>query len=165
MKVTNEYFRDRARRRALVRELESWRGTRFFPNLCKKGVGVDCVQFAAQVLIDVGALAPFHFPKYAWRSGGPDMLVLLRSCINSHPELVPIWPGPGDAAGWPELLPGDVFAFSTGVANHHLGIYAGDNTLYHVLARRGVCQANVTDPTIRGLTVGIWRPVEIGVPL
>lgn len=158
------YFCDEARQKALLVELNSWTGTRFFPNMCKKGIGVDCIQFVSQVLINTGAMQPFDFPRYAWRSGGAAMLALLRRGVNERHELFPIWTGPGSATGWPPLLPGDGFICSNGVANHHASIYAGDNTVWHVLMNRGVCQANVTDPGFVSLVQNIYRPSTLPKP-
>ena len=157
------FFASEARQIALRCELDSWRGTRFFPNFGKKGIGVDCVQFVALVLVNLGAITAFHLPPYSWRSGGAAMRDRLLEAVNERPELLPIWDC--SHTGWPELLPGDVFAFSNGISNHHLGIYAGDNILWHILARRGVCLANVTDPTIRSLTIAIWRPIGAITPV
>jgi hypothetical protein len=145
--------------RALREELESWKGTRFWPacgSRAKKGVGADCVSFAERVLVNLGAIQPIKWPPYVIAGGGLKMFDTLVDAIATVPNIQRVW----ISGELPLLLPGDIFLRSVGDDYHHLAIYAGDKTLWHCRPKRGVCTANVDDTHARKDLKAIYRVYE-----
>jgi hypothetical protein len=150
----DSFFASEGNAGALLFELRSWLGTRFFPQAAPavKGVRADCVSFVEAALVNVGAIKPIKWPAYVTRTGGDKMRLLLLSTLNSIPELANV--GTDVSAS----LFGDILVCSSGKALHHLAINGGANTIWHATEDGGgVCQANLTDPVIANHLIAIYR--------
>lgn len=148
------------RQQALLAEIAGWEGTRFWPGCgakAKKGVGADCVSFVERVLVNTGAIQPVDWPRYVAVGGGERSLVLIVRTIDQIPNVRKIWK-PG--AEWPELLPGDFLLRSYGDDHYHLALYGGDQTLWNMRVRRGVCRANLHDKFALKKVRAIYRVYE-----
>lgn len=112
---------------ALRRELASWQGTPFFPRTARKGVGVDCIQFAIAVLQGVGVVGPVEWPRYSVKGGGPELVELIRTRILDETPLreVDLLP----------LMPGDVLLASSPL---HLAIVGAEGEVWQALHPLGV---------------------------
>jgi hypothetical protein len=153
------FFEAECRQIELRNELALWKGTRFWRHAAgqaKRGVGADCVSFVAGVMINVRAMGPIDWPTYVTFGGGHEMLERLVDTLGCIPGLWPVWERIGDK---PELMAGDILLRSIGNDFHHLAVYAGDNTVWHIL-RHGVCTANAQDPFINNHLHSIWRFLE-----
>ncbi len=147
--ATAPFFAAPETQEALRSELRSWQGTRFWSKSAgkaKKGVGADCVSFVEAVLVNMGAIKPIEWPQYLIRGGGPAMRDLMLQVLDDIPEIGRIW-WPETGVNWQtvELLPGDVLVRSVRDDAHHMAIYQGDKTVWHALARYGVCTNSVSD--------------------
>lgn len=161
------FFGTEERQRALLAELESWKGTRFWPRAggrAKKGVGADCVSFVQNVLVNTGAIQAIGWPKYVISNGGWEMFDLLTETLAAIPTMEIVWrsfPDGEHNAARPELIPGDVFLVSQGANRHHLGIFGGDQTLWHCTWElRGVGTGNIHDPLVKDHTKAIYRVMD-----
>lgn len=156
------YFQNGEAQSRLLAELESWKGTRFWPRAgsrAKRGVGADCVSFVERVLVSCGAIAPIAWPKYVISNGGLEMFDLLVETLAGIRNLEIIWRWHN--AGRPELIAGDFFLVSYGPNQHHLAMYAGDQTLWHCTHElRGVGTGNINDPLVKEHTKAIYRVYE-----
>lgn len=140
------FFHSTERQKCLLLEISEWKGTRFWAacgERAKKGVGADCVTFVERVLVNLGAIQPVEWPKYVSAGGGAEMRELLIQAIGGVPEIEAIW-RPSDG-GQPILEIGDFILRSIGNDYHHLAIYAGNKTFWHMRDRRGLCTANLYD--------------------
>lgn len=156
----NWYFDTETKQKALLAELESWRGTRFWEQTAgraKKGVAADCVSFCERVYVALGAMDPFQWPRYVTHHGGPAMFELVVASVAKVPGLTVVWTPAAMVQASGILMPGDLVVASSGKALHHLAIYAGDNTLWHCVAGEGVSQGNIHDPIIRNHTKVVLR--------
>lgn len=156
MAKERHFFSTRPRVAALIRELESWRGTRFFRRAAPaiKGVRADCVSFAEAVMVNLGAIKPIDWPAYVTHYGGEPMLALLLKTLDAIPQLKQLAPST-------LAIPGDLLACSAGKNLHHLAIYAGMNTLWHAMEKEGgISTANIHDPLFRKHLVAIYRAYE-----
>ena len=143
------------RQRALLLELETWKGTRFFRRSAPavKGVRADCVSFVEAVLVNLGAISPIAWPDYVTHYGGEAMLELMIKTLDAIPEL--------KAATPDKLLPGDLLACSAGKNLHHLALFSGGNVIWHAWEQGGgVCTANSHDPLFRKNLVAVYRAYE-----
>lgn len=133
------YFLSAKTQEQLFEELESWRGTKFAENQCVKGAGVDCVRFAAAVLVRLGAINRFDWPRYALRGAGKlGEETILRTIRQNIPNLIEC----DDP-----VMPGDVVLLrNSGVT--HVGLLGRHPEVWHALVRKGVTDANLKDPVI-----------------
>jgi cell wall-associated NlpC family hydrolase len=148
------FFDDDANFDRLLGELESWKHTPFVARACIKGSGVDCVQFAHQVLLNVGAISPAVFPQsYTIRGGGESMLAILEQAVATVPELERTW-----RYGYSrphQITRGNLLLLSTGRALHHFAIVAKPPLVWHCLTKVGC--ASLADPSIGNHIFGVWR--------
>jgi cell wall-associated NlpC family hydrolase len=154
------YFDNPQRQAALLAELESWRGTRFWEQTsgrARKGVCADCVSFCERVYVALGAMEPIRWPRYVTHHGGAAMLTLVLESVAKIPRLAVIWTPETGIELANVLMPGDLVVASSGRALHHMAIYSGGNTLWHCVAGEGVCQGNIHDPIIRKHTRAVYR--------
>lgn len=138
----------------LLAELESWRGTKFIPFVAKKGVGVDCVRFAAAVLQNVGAIEPFAWPAYVIEGGGQAMLEILLRHTDQVQGLARTWTHGQDNG---PIMRGDLLLVSSGRHLHHFAIFTVYPVLWHCLRTDGVCQGNIEDPIVRDHLWAVYR--------
>jgi hypothetical protein len=151
------FFGTEARRLALVAELESWAGTRFWRGTrgrAVKGVRADCVSFCEAVMVNLGAMKRLRWPAYV-TNGGETMRQLLARTLSEIPKLVQVWE-PGSSAD-KIFWPGDLLAGSAGDGRHHMGIYAGGNVIWHCTMQHGVCKGTLQDPALEQHLIGIYR--------
>lgn len=140
-------------------ELDGWRGTPFFPFMATKGVGVDCIRFAAAVFEGLGLIQPVVWPRYAIRGSGNESLELLDNSVMSFEGAVVRWrrdwglPMPA----LDDLLAGDVFLFSNRMSFHHLAVYAGDGVFFHALHHFGVTTGLVGDNHFKTYLFAVFR--------
>lgn len=154
------FFDSQARCNALRHELEGWRETPFSRSVgaeARKAIQCDCVSFVAAVLINLGAIKPFTWPRYVVMGGGRGMLETFVRTLASIPELERVHCLiPGDPL--PPVRVGDLLLISGGEALHHLAIYAGDKTVWHATEPdRGVATLNLHDPLIHRHLLAVYR--------
>ena len=152
------YFSSPERQAALLAELKSWLGTRFWERaagFARKGMTADCVSFAHQVLVNTGAIQPVTFPHYVAQFGGSPMLTKLLQSIDEIPQLERVW---SVGEPMPSPLAGDLWVGSSGRAMHHVGIYGERHTLWHCSPMaNGVAITGTTDPRIQEHLRRIYR--------
>jgi len=147
------FFRTQARKDILTSALADWAGTPFVGQSAIRGVGCDCVRFAAAVLHEVGAATEVEWPRYCLRGGGREMLDVLCNSIEATGCFDRIEP-----AGVFE--PGDVLVFSTGRSLHHLGLVERDSWFWHCYDAYGVTRCSMEDSTFAKHLFRIYRPME-----
>jgi hypothetical protein len=155
------FFGSHERRAALLANLKAWKGTPFWGGCghkAKCGIGADCVSFVESVLVELTAIEPILWPKYVVQGGGLTMFELIVESIEKIPNVRPIWM-PGQEL--PIMLEGDFFLRSLGVDFHHMGIFAGSNTVWHSRPGKGVCTANWHDRFALKDLKRIYRTYEI----
>lgn len=117
------YFSEVSKRVALYGILKSWLGTPFVLGQSVKAGGTDCIQFAASVYVEAGAMKPIRFPTYTAWGGGEKELEKLLDYLASIPNLLCIWSSKGTIELNPAaLMTGDLIVMSSGRAYHHLMI-------------------------------------------
>lgn len=157
------FFRNPHHVQALLEEIESWHGTRFWAQAgarAKKGIGADCVSWAEKVMVNIHALKPIEWPEYVVTGGGEIMLGLLLNSMDQVPELGRVYTF-GDSQ-YPPLIVGDIFVRSVEARedeHHHVAIYEGHNTLRH-MRRRGLSRANIFDTYSLRKVQAIFRVYE-----
>lgn len=104
-------------------ELRSWSGTPFVPLAVSKGGGVDCVRFAEQVYIALGACGPVNWPAYSTFGGGPGELEKMMRVLGTVPNLYTVWNKNLGELKKEIFRPGDMIVVSSGRAWHHLAIF------------------------------------------
>ena len=92
---------------------------------------------------DPPAVAMVHW-KFTTRS-------LVEEYMNSRPEFERLDEAP------PAV--GDLLGFLLGRCLHHVGIYAGDNEFFHVMARHTAGYSTLYDPTWSTRRAALWRPI------
>ena len=149
------FFDDALHFRNLLRELGSWKGTKYsHTGVCIKGIGSDCVRFVFAALAATGAVQPPKFPKYVTKNGGAAMLDLMIRSLESIPQLRRVWqisqgPPPDKIGrGW-------ILVISTGRAHHHLSLVGNPPQVWHCLEE--VSEANYFDSSIRNHLFAIYE--------
>ena len=141
----------------IVTEARSWMGTPFVHEGAVKGVGVDCVQLARMVFVNVG-IAPADFPTFApyptgWLLEHSDHRY--EDAISRH--MTRVWKL-GDPMIFPE--PGDLALFALGRAGAHSAIVTMWPRVIHAWDEDCVVETkahgNVLDKRSRRL-ISVWR--------
>lgn len=149
------FFDDDQNFARLLAELQSWVGTPFVHQSCIKGGGVDCVRFANQVLVNIGAITSAKFPaQYVYRGGGAPMRDIMEAVIAGVPELELVFHAEKMTVA-PDIRRGDMLMISTGNAMHHLAIVGQPPQLWHCLHK--VSLGNIADPEVLRRLWAIYR--------
>lgn len=136
------FFQPLYRQVILSDVIQLWHGTRFVRGCgrARKGVSADCVSFVEAVLVECEAIRPIEWPNYVNHGGGAQMFDLLIQTIEQIPNMRRV----EFHVELPELLPGDLFVRSFKGDYHHLAIFGGDKTLWH-MRPNGLSTANIFD--------------------
>lgn len=127
-------------RKALARaSCQKWQDTPHRPRLAVVGVGIDCIQFLAEVISDSGIIPKSEFTGYVLEDGMFRSSRRLRDAISSCLDVEEINPK--------ENQFGDIAIFVNGNEAQHCG-FLDDAHVWHSLATRGV---------IRSKYSGVWR--------
>lgn len=156
------YFEDPFNQGRLEIEARRWKGTPFLSGVgshAKPGAGADCVSFVERVLVNVGAIEPIQWPKYATHGGGWDMFSLLLGSLESIQALRCVWVKGSNEP--PKPMPGDVLVGTTGKTLHHLAICMAGGKLVHCLENGGVQEGSLGDAVVKRTLYAIYRPMML----
>ncbi len=130
----------------IIKECQSWKGTKWGHNVALKGYKTDCIQFIVAVYINLGLLPKnFKTIKYnrdwALHNAASVLIKTIRIYCN---EIT-----------FDKIKTGDILIFKYGKCASHGGIYIGNNMFYQSLIRQGVVESNLKD--YRSKFVSAWR--------
>jgi hypothetical protein len=146
-------FADAARVVALREELERWRGTPFIGHTSIRGIGTDCIRFAASVLQSMGLIGAIEWPPYPLNGGGPELLGVLCGRIEQT-GLVEVQDAP---------MPGDALVFSSERITH-MGLVGEHGEFWHCLRGYGVAPNLLADSTFAKRLAKVYRLFEEEAP-
>lgn len=138
----------------IVKEILSWKGTKWRHLQSVKGEGVDCIQFPVAVAKNLGWLPTnFRTIKYArdWAIHNDYSILLQELCkiatnlqISKEEVLINN-----------QLKPGDILVFVMEKTAGHAGIYTCDGLFLHAHIRQGVIQESLS-MCVKNLH-SVWR--------
>ena len=132
----------------IVKEARSWKGTPFMGHVRLKGVGVDCVQLVAGVLINLGIIPRnVTLPTYTLGSGSHLESSLVSDWITQS----------GLFTVEQSTQPGDIIGMQLARVIHHVGIVTSDCEFIHAVEVSGVIESRLTDPPWGKRIKTIWR--------
>jgi cell wall-associated NlpC family hydrolase len=140
------------RREDLLRELESWLGTRWIHGQCRKQVGTDCVQYLISVAKKLGWISKdYKPPKYRRQTAlhtSKDILVteIMKFCFPVR---------------YRDLRIGDIPLYNYGRAAHHAGIVINDREMIHAHIRNGVYRTAISSHDRNFHSA--WRPKGVEI--
>lgn len=128
MTTANEVWTDEARRKALA-ACDKWHGTPHKDRIAIVGVGIDCIKFLAEILMDAEIVDRVPFGSYTVQDGAFEVSTRLESVIETafFVDSIPV----------DEMTFGDVAVFTTGRRSAHIGWHDGRD-IWHALANRCV---------------------------
>jgi len=126
--TTANIWTEEARQKA-VACLHKWHGTPHKNRIAIVGVGIDCIKFLAEIVMDSGIVERVTFGSYTVEDGMFEASTRLQSVIETafHVEIVSV----------EEMIFGDVAVFTTGRRSAHVGFHDGRD-MWHALANRCV---------------------------
>ena len=144
-----DFFDDMIAAQKLLAEVEEWKGTPFVPFNNTKRAGVDCVQLAAQLMVECGVIDGYDFGRYS-----------LDFAAHTGRELITEWLGESArfeflAKAAPKL--GDVVVFKVGRAIAHVGVMVNGVDFVHSIQGRTVRISQLNDSTWSARVAGFWR--------
>ena len=125
---TANIWTEEARQKA-VACLFKWHGTPHKNRIAIVGVGIDCIKFLAEILMDSDIVERITFGSYTVEDGLFEASDRLQKVIEYafHVEIIPV----------EEMAFGDVAVFTTGRRSAHIGFHDGRD-IWHALANRCV---------------------------
>ena len=150
-----EFFDDVFSRSTLLTETKIWLGTPFHPHGNKLQVGVDCVNFVAEVYKACAVFDDFDPPKYTMDGGSHLPKSQVHGWLENHPAFLKL---PGKEVGDAKL--GDLVCFTIGGVAHHVGIVQEAPLFAHVMRGYSVQIHTLFDSTWGRRLEAIYRPVE-----
>jgi cell wall-associated NlpC family hydrolase len=151
------FFDSDARREALFATVARWEDTPFVDHGRIRGAGVDCVNFAGLVLVEVGHLPSFNPPAYTLDGG----MNLKESTVTKWIEAS----GRFDPVEGTVFETGDVLCFAScreSKIAHHVGIYLGTpgHNFVNAMPRYGVKIRTMHDPVWAAFLRRVYRPMR-----
>ena len=124
------YFEDEQRRKELKKVLEEWVGTPFKHKCGVKGLGCDCIHFAAAVFGELGLvkMREKDWPDYPRDWHLHNTRSLLIEGLERHLKV--------ERVGAPTLC-GDICVYNFAKTAAHVGIYC-DGLIYQAIDEMGV---------------------------
>jgi hypothetical protein len=144
------FFDDETARAKFAEEVASWMDTPFQAWHNAKGVGVDCVQLAGQLMVACGVIEGYDFGSYQ-----------LDFAAHTGREMITEWLGENSrfvflpASTVPMV--GDVVVFSVGRAIGHVGVMVNVADFVHSIQGRKVQLSNRKVPPWSERVAGYWR--------
>jgi cell wall-associated NlpC family hydrolase len=161
--MTNDFFSSEMRRMRLGIAARDWIGTRFVAHANKRGAGVDCVHLAAEIYRDCGVFEKYEFPNYTLDGGSH----LDSSKVLEWLEASGHFARLKDCSGWKiddkTVKPGDLLTFKMRKVEHHVGVMITAQLFVHVIEKRQVETALLSDPTFWLSLTHVYRPLEAEV--
>jgi cell wall-associated NlpC family hydrolase len=178
--MSRPFFHSPDRLADLSAAAESWLRTPFHPRARIKGAGVDCVQLAAAIYLELGAIPDVPFPHYTMDGGThltESLVISYVEGLGCFQRIEPRWGKPpssqvkqckscGPAAGplprftVGEFFAGDFLGFQIGKVVHHCGVFLGGSRFIHTFKPYAVHYGNLLDPTWLKRLVTVHRPIE-----
>lgn len=152
------FFQSMASKGELICAASEWHGTPFKAHGKVRGVGVDCVQLAAQIYQRVGFIETCAFPPYVMDGGQHNNSSLLVEWVESTNRFICVWTDRTDLAGSPVSACGDLLCFRIGRVAWHVGIAVNPVKFVHVFQGSAVAEAQINDSTWRKRLTRIYRP-------
>ena len=134
----------------LVNEAQSWMGTPFQAWHNAKGVGVDCVQLAGQLMVACGVITGYDFGCYSLDFAAHTGREMITEWLGANSRFVFVPPAAAP-------MPGDVVVFTVGRAIGHVGVMLTATDFVHSIQGRKVQLSNRTVPPWIGRVAGYWR--------
>ena len=148
------FFRNPSRIEELFKAIDRWQNTPFVDHGRVCGAGVDCIQFAACVLIELGQLDAFDPGPYTLDGGLHGKESLVVKWLDASPRFAKV--------DFRTHEPGDVLGFLSakeGVV-HHVGIALGGQSFVNAMPKYGVKVRTLRDPVWTRLLRVAYRPME-----
>jgi cell wall-associated NlpC family hydrolase len=133
-----------------------WVGTPFVSHASVRGAGVDCVNLAAAIYLECGALKPFTMPPYSIDGGQHNQFSQVIGWLGEQSELFAHVPLNKDF----RVQPGDLLCFRFARSEHHTGIVLEGLKFIHAPNRRKVEIASLTDPVYQRCLRAVYRPLN-----
>lgn len=149
---TEPFFATPESQEALLAAAGRWIGTPFHAHAKLRGIGVDCIHLAAELMRETGHLPFYEFPSYEIDAGHHLERSMIEDWLGHHPGYQRFNPKAENA------MIGDLFCYRLRVA-HHIAVCIGWPHGIHVLAGRRVVQMNLDDATFVGRFSSAFRPV------
>ena len=156
----NPFFQKDEHLRALVRAVNRWAGTPFFPHGTTPGFGggCSCQTLVAGVYRDAGFLPDDFLPPTGSLDTGRERMERELAGYVARGLLDPVWvSGQRD---WSDPEPGDLLLFAIG-RRGHLAVVSRTGYFLHILRHEAACERRVDDPTYFSRLIGVWRPMEM----
>lgn len=136
------YFDNIEKQKLLKKILDEWMGTPFRHKCGVKGLGCDCIHFAARVAEESGFLIWYKdlIPDYPKDWHIHNTRELLKEGIEKNLNVKRI--------GLFNFKNGDIILFHFGKASSHIGFYY-DGYIYQALTKIGVCKINFADKAFK----------------
>jgi cell wall-associated NlpC family hydrolase len=141
----------------LAQEAARWIGTPFVAHSRVPGAGVDCVNLAAALYLETGAMESFNPPAYSLDSGQHDIESRVLHYLDGHPSFKPIFARHVDKEY--SGMAGDLLCFKFARSEHHVGVLMTYNRFIHARNRRNVEMTSLTDPVYARCLTYVFRPV------
>lgn len=137
----------------LGNEAESWVGTPFVPFHNAKGVGVDCVQLAAQLMCTCGVIEGYDFGRYSLDFAAHTGRSMINEWLGANAERFVLL-APGELP-----MVGDVVTFKVGNGVGHCGVMLNGVDFIHSIQGRKVRVSQLGDSTWGSRVAGFWRAI------
>lgn len=144
------FFDEGTARAKLAEEAQGWMGTPFQAWHNAKGVGVDCVQLAGQLMVACGVIEGYDFGAYSLDFAAHTGREMITEWLGSNSRFVFL-----PASTVPML--GDVVVFSVGRAIGHVGVMITTSDFVHSIQGRKVQLSNRTVTPWLSRVAGYWR--------
>ena len=147
----NPFFAQTTALATLLAEAESWVGTPFVPFHNAKGVGVDCVQLAAQLMCACGVIEGYDFGHYSLDFAAHTGRSMINEWLGANAERFLF------LAANETPIAGDVVTFSVGGAVGHVGVMLNGADFIHSIQGRKVRVSQLGDSTWRSASSTAMR--------
>ena len=144
------WFSDPAAVEQLDVEAARWMGTPFVAYHNAPGVGVDCVQLAAQIMVGCGVIEGYDFGSYSLDFAAHTGRSMIVEWLGESSRFVFL-----DAKQTPMV--GDVVTFAVGRGVGHVGVMLNEVDFIHSIQGRKVQSSIRTIPPWRERVAGYWR--------
>jgi len=127
----------------LVISAREWLGTKWMHNQCKKGLGVDCVNFLYAVGVDAGLkLSPIP-ERYNRVARGDDIADYLSRHFEKKDDLT--------------IEEGNILLFKFSGYNNHVAIATSSATMIHASANHKKVVEHSIDGKWQRILKGVWE--------
>lgn len=147
------YFDDKEAVKRLRAAAQEWLGTPFSPRQAAKGMGVDCIQLAHQlVCVAAGFDYDFQPGTYSMQETLHATESRLLATLQAAPQFQFL-----EKTATP--MAGDLPLITIGKAPHHIGVMLDGRSFVHAFQRVGVITSQLDDSTYSTRLHCFFRPI------